>query len=306
MRLALALVLLSVSAWAQAGSYQCMRRVGTALNVSYWSSEASKADAGTAQDRVLEFMKRPSFAERWSSFLNSRFNAQPGLSAEEDIMNAVVRFVLANDRPWKDVFVGRFATSGPGGYPTISDDPTAPPYGFFGLAPWLKRYAGNASDGKMLQASYRILRATVGLELTPSPQNASGDASLVGRQRPECRGCHFESPYALDHVAALLPWYRKGTGSSAKVEAQVPTPQQLFDGRSIASLDELLQITVESDAFLFWSCRLAYEFAVGRPESGCEAPVFDTCVDTLRQTQDLRKAMATIMQDPSYCQELWP
>lgn len=300
------LALIASTAAAQESSFQCMRRVGTVLEVPYWWGKAGQADAGTAMQRVPEFLEQPGFANRWGAFLNSRFNAQPGLSAEEDVMVAVVRFVLENHRPWKDVFVGRFSLTGPGGYPKVLDDPTRPPYGFFGLAPWLTRYAGNASDGRMLQASYRILRAVVGLELVPSPQNASGDASLMGRQRPECRSCHFDSPYALDHVAAVLPWYRKGLGSRATVEAQVPTPQVLFGGRQVQSLEELLTIAVESDAFHFWSCRLAFEFAVGRPETGCEAPIFDACVDALKQTQDIRAGLAAIMQHPSYCEGLWP
>lgn len=298
--------LAAASAHAQDGSYQCMRRVGTVLNVDYWWGKASQADAGTAQQRVPEFLAGAGFRRRWASFLNSRFNAQPGLTAEDDVMTAVVDYVLANDRPWKDVFVGRFALSGPSGYPKIADEPTAPPHGFFGLAPWQKRYAGNEENGVMLQAAYRILRATIGLELVPSPQNATGDATLTGRQRAECRSCHFDSAYALDHVAALLPWKRTGIGARATIDPQTPTPQQLFDGRTVASLDELLATAVDSDAFAFWSCRLAFEFAVGRPETGCEAPVFDACVDALKSTGDIRAGIAAIMQDPAYCAELWP
>jgi hypothetical protein len=106
-------------------------------------------------------------------------------------------------------------------------------------------------------------------------------------------------------VAAVLPWRRNGIGSRATIVPQTPTPQQLF-GRTVSSLDELLAIAVESDAFSFWSCRLAFEFAVGRPETSCEAPVFDACVDALKQTGDIRDGLAAIMQDPSYCAELWP
>jgi hypothetical protein len=108
-------------------------------------------------------------------------------------------------------------------------------------------------------------------------------------------------------VAAVLPWRRNGIGSRATIVPQTPTPQQLF-GRTVSSPDELLAIAVESDAFYihFRSCRLAFEFAVGRPETGCEAPVFDACVDALKQTGDIRDGLAAIMQDPSYCAELWP
>lgn len=304
--LSVGLLLVAAPARAQETSYQCMRRVGTVLNVPYWWSMENKTDAGTPQQRVPEFLAQPAFAQRWAAFLNSRFNSQPGLSAEEDVMTAVVAHVLANNKPWKDVFVGRFALSGPGGYPKISDDPAAPPHGFFGLKPWQRRYAGNEENGVMLQAAYRILRATLGVELVASAQNASGDATLTGRQRAECRGCHFDSAYALDHVAGLLPWWRKGVGPRMTIEPRVPTPQTLFNGRTVQSLDELLAIAVESDAFSFWSCRLAFEFAVGRPETGCEAPVFDACVDALRGTGDIRAGLAAIMTHPTYCEELWP
>jgi hypothetical protein len=302
-----ALALLCASpARAQDNSYPCMRRIGTVLNVDYWWNKAGQADAGTPQARVPEFLAQPGFRRRWAAFLNSRFNAQPGLTAEEDVMTAVIEYVLANNRPWKDVFVGRFAMSGPYGYPKIEEDVAAPPHGFFGLGSWQKRYAGNEENGVMLQAAYRILRAVIGLELVPSPQNATGDATLTGRQRAECRSCHFDSPYGLDKVAALLPWRRNGIGSRLTIEPQAPTPQVLFDGRTVHSLDELLAVAVESDAFHFWSCRLAFEYAVGRPETGCEAPVFDACVDALKATGDIRAGIAAILQDPSYCAELWP
>lgn len=300
------LVLSASPALAQEASFQCMRRVGTALNVDYWWSKASQTDAGTPTQRVPEFLESPRFGDRWAAFLNSRFNAQPGLTAEEDVMTAVVRYVLDNHKPWREVYVGRFVMSGPSGYPKITEDPTKPPHGFFGLPAWQKRYAGNELDGVPLQAAFRILRATIGLELVPSPLNATGDSTLVGRARPECRSCHFTSPYALDHVAGLLPWYRKGIGGRLTIEPRTPTPATLFDGRQVQSLDELLALAVESDAFHFWTCRLAFEFAVGRAETGCEAPVFDACVDALRQTGDLRAGLAAIMQDPSYCAELWP
>ncbi|MFZ5438465.1 MAG: hypothetical protein ACOZQL_00585 [Myxococcota bacterium] len=306
MRFILLTLLVAGPALAQEASFQCMRRVGTVLNVEYWWSKANQADAGTPIERVPEFLESPGFSDRWAAFLNSRFNAQPGLTGEDDVMTFVVRYVLDHHKPWRDVYVGRFAVSGPSGYPKITEDPTRPPYGFFGLRPWLVRYAGNDTEGRMLQAAYRILRATIGLELVPSPQNAAGDSTLTGRARPECRSCHFDSPYALDHVAGLLPWYRKGIGSRMTLEAQAPTPAPLFDGRQVHSLEELLAIAVDSDAFHFWSCRLAFEFAVGRPETGCEAPVFDACVDALRQTGDLRAALAAILQHPSYCAELWP
>lgn len=304
--LSLLTFLAATSALAQETSYQCMRRVGTVLGVDYWWSKASQADAGTAVQRVPEFLESAGFGNRWAAFLNSRFNAQPGLTAEDDVMTAVVRYVLDNHKPWRDVYVGRFVMSGPGGYPKISEDPTKPPHGFFGLSAWQRRYAGNDTEGLPLQAAYRIMRATIGLELVPSPQNASGDATVTGRARPECRSCHFTSPYALDHVAGLLPWYRKGIGSRLTLEPRAPTPAPLFDGRQVQSLDELLALAVDSDAFSFWTCRLAFEFAVGRPETGCEAPVFDACVDALRRTGDVRAGLAAIMQDPSYCADLWP
>lgn len=305
-RLALLVLLCgSLQSLAQQGSYQCLRKLGTVSGLTTWRYENGPTDGGTLQGRVPDYLERGGFAERWGSFLNSRFNAQPGLTAEENMLVPVVRYVLGAHRPWKDVFVGRLTVSGPYGFPVVSEDPSLPPHGLFGIAAWQQRYVGNASDGAMLQASYRILRATAGLDLTPSPQNASGDASHQGRQRAECRTCHFDSPYALDHVAALLPWRKGGTPLRTEVVAQRPTPQVLFGGKTFQSLDEVLAYITDSDAFYFWSCRLAFEFTLGRPEVGCEAPLFDRCVDTLKATQDIRQAMSVIMQEPAYCSELW-
>jgi len=298
--------LFAAPARAQESSYQCMRRVGTTLNVNYWWGKlAPSADAGTPQQQVPALLKDPNFAKRWAAFVNSKVNAQPGLTAEDDVMTAVIQYTFANDLPWRDVFVGRFALSGPSGYPKIAVDAAQPPWGFFGLTPWLRRYAGNASDGRMLQASYRVMRATIGLDLVPSPQNATGDASASGRERPECRSCHYDSPYALDHVAQLLPFTRSGIGNQMKLVPQTATPQVLFNGQTVQSFDDLLQRLVSSDAFSFWSCRLAFEFTMGRKETGCEAPLFDRCVDALNQTGDIRAGIAAIMQDPSYCAELY-
>ena len=105
---------------------------------------------------------------------------------------AAVRYILTNKKPWKELFVGRYKIDHTNN--RISEDATAPALGSFGSLGWQKRYLGNAPDGLMLAAGYRTMQNVVGFKLIPSPQNGEGDATAMGRERAECRGCHFDSP----------------------------------------------------------------------------------------------------------------
>lgn len=164
------------------------------------------------------------------------------------------------------------------------------------------RYQGNEVDGYMLQGAYRTLQNTIGLSLTAAPNNATGDATATGRERAECRYCHYDSPYALDKVARLLP-RRVGFGAGATLEVVETEPQTLFNDVVVINHEDLLQKLVNSDAFVFRTCRLAFEFAYGRPETACEAPLFDRCVDAFTASGLMEDALASYLEDPAYCEE---
>lgn len=237
------------------------------------------------------------FVETFAAFVNTRFNRGLAMTAEEDAVYYVVRHVLSNRLPWSQVYLGEFGWSGPTGYPKIDPDPAG--VGYFTAPSWIRRYAGNDLDGYMLFAAYRVIHNTTGVVLVPSPFNADANSNLAGRQRPECRGCHLDSAVPLDPVARFFP-RRSGFGDRMVLTPAENTPAQIA-GRPVASLRELLQVLLATDDYRFFTCRMVFEYTYGRPESTCEALVFDRCVDALVATDDIRAAITAVVDDPAFC-----
>lgn len=296
------LVWVVVSTVATAQPYgsteRCTRRISQVLGLS-WRTNLQGLAGRTPQQAVRGWLENPTATATFGAFINSRFNATPATNLSEDAVYSAVRFILNTKRPWRDLFTGRFKVNHTNGQ--VTDDPTQLALGYFGSHGWQLRYRGNAPDGLLLSGAYRTLQNTVGFKLIASPINAQGDATATGRERAECRSCHFDSAYALDPVARLLP-RRIGTGAGAKVERVPAVAQQLFNGITVRDQEHLLEVLVSSDAFLFNACRLAFEFSYGRKESACEAPIFDRCVDAFAQRGSMHDALASILEDPAYCE----
>lgn len=246
---------------------------------------------------VAEVLASDRFVEVFSGFVNARFNRGASMTAEEDAVYYVVRHVLSGRLPWSQVYVGEFGWSGPGGYPKIDPDPAG--VGYFTAPAWVNRYAGNDLDGYMLFAAYRVIQNTTGIVLIPSPFNADANSNLVGRARPECRSCHLDSPLALDALARFFP-RRNGFGARMTLTPPENTPARLA-GKDVASLREALNALLKTDDYLFWTCRMIYEFAYGRAESTCEALAFDRCTATLARTDDIRAAITEVVLDQGFC-----
>lgn len=303
MRRALSVVLLLVPALAAAqtvddATARCTRRMSHLLGMSTRSNVAALAGA-TPQAKVREWLDSPLAIRSVARFVNSRFNPEPAANTAEDGVYAAARFVLTNHKPWRELFTGRFVINHTNNQ--ITEDPATPALGYFGSLGWQRRYLGNAPDGLMLRAAYRVLHDTIGLKLVPSAVNFEGDATATGRERAECRGCHFDSPYALDKVAQLLP-RKLGVGGGAKPQVVPVTAQSILGGLEVRDFEHLVDTLTASDPFAFRTCRLAFEFVYGRPESGCEAPAFDRCIDAFRQTGQLKDALASYLEDPAYCE----
>lgn len=297
---ALVVVLAATCATAQpvGTTERCTRRISQTLGLS-WRSSLNGLAGKTPQQAVRSWLEQPVAISTFAAFVNSRFNATPAANLSEDAVYQAVRFVFSAKRPWRDVFTGRLQINHTNGQ--VSDDASLPALGYFGSHGWKMRYRGNAPDGLLLSGAYRTLQNTIGFKLAPSAVNAEGDASATGRERAECRSCHFDSPYALDSIARLMP-RRVGVGGGAKVETIPVRPETLFNGVAVRDHEHLLEVLVSSDAFLFQACRLAFEFSYGRTESACEAPIFDRCVDAFAQRGDMHDALASILEDPAYCE----
>ena len=206
--------------------------------------------------------------------------------------------MLANRLPWRDVFVGRFSVPNRS-YPTVQADPNG--LGYFTSEGWHLRYAGNERDGYLLVAANRILQNTIGSVRIAAANNSDGNVpnDSAGRRAPSCAGCHYVGPYALDFVARVLP--RKRVMNNLTVFVPPSEGAQPVLNRSVASMRELVETLVASDAFNFWSCRLAFEFVYGRKEYACEAPLFDRCVDTFQASGKIQDAVKVLIEDPGFC-----
>lgn len=239
------------------------------------------------------------WAERFASFVNSKWQRNLGTLVEQNTPYHIAKYVLTKGLPWKQVFLGKYNVTYFEGHETISEDPNG--LGYFRVQAWQRQHAGNEVDGYKIFTAYRIMNNTIGLKLVPAANNNVGDASATGRQQAGCRGCHFEGAYALDKVARVLT-RRVGFGDSMTFIPSTESPQTILGGRSIHDDEELVTTLVNSDAFTFNTCRLAFEFLHGRPETTCEAAAFDQCITAFEKEGTMQAAVLALVQAPGFCQ----
>lgn len=240
------------------------------------------------------------FVERFARFTNASFNRNPGMSAEDDVAYYLAWEVLSKRQPWKQLFVGQYKVEkNASDAVVVTNDPQG--LGYFRSGSWKRRYAGNEPNGVLLSAAYRILQNTIGLKLVPSTNAPDADISASGRQSVGCRGCHFDSIFALDTVASVLG-KRVGVGATATFSPPDGTPATVLGGAVVHDDKELVTTLVESEAFRFRACRMGFEFLYNRRENSCEGPVFDRCMKELRNNGTMQAALAAIVKDPSFCQ----
>jgi hypothetical protein len=281
---------------------RCLRRMSNIIAGTDpgWGLDAPGADVPAYVDVLVTSTP---FRRRFAGWINFKFNRTPAQRSDQNTAYFYALHVLTNGLPWKEMFVGQWdiRAMDNGSYPQVIADPNG--LGYFRTTAWSRRYAGNEPEGYRLTAAYRMLQNVLGLELLASANNAVGDFTTSGRERPECRGCHFDSPFALDKVARLLT-RRVTHAADNTVTFAAPTdgPQVLFDGRTIRDDGELVRAMVESDHFRFRVCRLAFEYLYGRAENACEAPVFDRCMAAFAADGKMETAIATIAKDPGFCE----
>jgi len=180
---------------------RCAIRLSIALQGK--SADGALLAAPDPQATVDAMVGSPEFAERYARFINSEFNGGPATSATEDPVYYLAKHVLTQNKPWSDLFIGPYKIVATAAAMDVTNDPTG--LGYFRSASWMKRYAGNEPQGYMLSASFRILSNTTGLMLTPSVGNPGDDLSATGRSAAACKSCHFDTWFALDKFARLLP-----------------------------------------------------------------------------------------------------
>ena len=277
---------------------RCATRLAIALTGK--SADATQLKATDPQDNVDAMVGSPEFADRYARFVNSEFNGGPIAASNDDPIYHLAKHVITNGLPWSDLFQGPFSlTAGDTAADGMDVGDDADGLGYFRSLSWKKRYAGNEPKGMMLVAAFRIVQNTTGIELVPSVGQPGDDRTADGRAKDPCKSCHFDSWFAIDKVASLLPT-RTGTGDAMKFTDPSGDPVQLL-GKSLADDKQLVETLVASDAFKFNQCRMAFKFLYGRPENQCEAATFDKCVTALETTKTIQSAVAAIAKDASFC-----
>lgn len=271
---------------------RCATRLSIALLGK--SPAAALSAAPSPQDQVDAMLADPVFVERFARFTNAQLNPQPGENVAEDASYTLSKYVLANKKPWSDLFVGAYDVT-----TAVAPDPQG--LGYFRSEAWMRRYAGNEEKGYRLTAAYRILQNTTGLELTATTNVQGVDLSATGRQAAACAGCHYQSWFALDKVAKVLS-RRKGQNANLTYLPPDEGPQQILGGKTIADDKELVTALVGSENFRVNACRLAFKYLYGRNENTCEAQVFERCVDAFTKEQTMQSAVAVVAKDATFCQ----
>jgi hypothetical protein len=250
--------------------------------------------------RVDELLGRPAFVERFSRFINSKFNREPGTMAAEDATYYLTRHVLQNQLPWKEMFVGKFRVDRGATDTQATVVADANGLGYFRSPIWMKRYAGNEAEGYRLVTAYRMLNNVLGVELKAAQNTDGVDAN--GRKVAPCVSCHYNPTFGLDSIAKILSKRDITDMTGTKFIAPSEGPQLLFGTKMISDDAAFVGTMVEATEFPFHACRLAMGFLYGRDEYACEGPVFDVCMKAFAADGKITSAIGAIAKDPSFCQ----
>lgn len=252
------------------------------------------------QAQIPEMLKAPAFREKLARFVNATYNREPGQRSAQDAPYWLARTVLERGRPWRELFVGPYGMveDDQGGVSIVDD---AEGLGYFRFDAWLRRYAGNEPAGLKISTAYRMAQNTVGLALVAVTNEPGVDISAAGRANKPCASCHQDNWYALDKLASVLT-RRNGSGDEMSFDPPESGPVQVLDGVTVNNDKELVTALVDSEAFRFRQCRLAFNFLFARDENLCEGPVFDTCMAEFTAKGTIESAIAAVATHPSYCQ----
>ena len=304
------LSLLAMSANAQTVDAEKTERCATRLSISLLgkSPETALMSDANPQSQIDAMLQSADFQERFSRFINASFNSDPGATAAEDAAYYMAKYVLANGKTWDQMFLSPTKVDVPAGSPagtapSVQADPNG--LGYFRSKPWMLRYAGNELAGIKISTGYRIMNNTIGLKLVASTNAPGADTSQNGRQSAGCRACHFDGWFALDSVASVLSRKVSTTTNGVTTVTFGPppaAPQMILGGMVINDDKELVTALVNSQAFQYRACRLAFEYLYGRPEMTCEGPVFDRCMTAFQASGTIQSALASVAKDATFCQ----
>ena len=283
-------------------SRRCAIRVSMSITGTSPTSELLGLEK--PQDQVEQLLSSPLFIENFSRFLNSTFNDLPGDTPAADAPYYLAKYVLEKREPFQKLFNGPYMVNAQpqGTTPPVAVTENPNGLGYFRSKAWMDRYAGNDIEGLRLVTAYRLANNILGMKV-PATTNAPGaDVSAKGREAPACRGCHYDSWFALDRTASILS---KVSRDANGVITYIPTdeiPKLVLGDKMLKNDKEFVDTMVNSEEFAFNSCRLSIKFLYGREVNSCDSQVFDKCIVAFKTSGIIQDAMATIAKNSSFCQ----
>ena len=300
--LSLLTLVYSSSSLAQTSDAKSAERCQSRLSITFLGTPEAQG-LGDVASTVDSYLKRDEFIDRFSSFLNSQFNQEPGETSVEDSAYHVAKRVLTEGKPYRDLFVGPYNVVANGDQVQVMDDPNG--YGYFSSEAWKLRYAGDEPTGLRLIAAYLLISNIVGHKMKATTNAPDADISPTGRAQTGCKECHFENWFALDPLAEALSRVQRDadmnvTGFTDPTPAQLP--ETVLGGLTVTSEKDLIQKLVDSENFRFNACQLSFKFLYGRKENSCESGVFDKCMAAFSNSGMIQDAIRAVATDSSYCQ----
>jgi hypothetical protein len=287
----------------EAEKAQANARCATRLAITLLGDapDAMLAVSTNPQGSVDAMVATPAFRDHFASFVNAQFNGGPATDPTQDPVYFLAKYVLTQNLPWKQLFMGPFDLVPSTDKKSLDVVPSANGLGYFRSKPWMVRYAGNEADGIRISAAYHMINNTAGFQVPASVAKPGEDRTAVGRAAAGCSGCHFDPWFALDKAAAVLSRKKLDTTGNVTFDPSFIKPTALL-GKTLTNDADLVTTLVSSDSFRFAQCRLVFEFLYGRPENQCEGPIFDKCVDALDTTGTIQSAIAVVAKDGAFCQ----
>jgi hypothetical protein len=276
---------------------RCGIRLGIAIT---GQAPAAAMLTGDPQSQVPAMLKTPEFREKFARFINAEYNRNPADTPGGDAPYYLAKHILEQGKPWSDLFLGPYDVSEDDkGNVTVSDKPDG--LGYFRSIPWEQRYAGHEIEGLKISTAYHMLQNTIGLKLVAVTNAPNVDVSSKGRENQPCTQCHKDPWYALDKLATVLT-RRNDDTDTITFDPPQGGPQTVLGGITVSDDKSLVTALVNSEAFKFRQCRIAFNYLYDRDENLCEGPIFDTCMAAFESQGTIESAIAAVAQHPSFCE----
>ena len=280
------------------------QRCATRLSISLLGESPSSElyNSANPQSATDSMLKDDLFNRRFSRFLNAAFNEEPGANRLQDAPYFIAYHVLSNNEPYKNIFIGPYnlSRSEESNEIVVSIDPDG--LGYFRIGAWMDRYAGNESEGYRLITAYQMLNNVLGTKMVATTNAPNADTSAEGRKSPACSACHYDSWFALDHIASVLSRVERDADMNISYVPVDDSLKPVLGGFMVKNDKELIQAMVDSQDFAFNACRLSFKFLYGRKENKGEASIFDQCMTSFKSSGLIQDALAVIAKDKAFCE----